>query len=210
MNLDFFELNVLEKELEQISAFHRIAFAASCCERLFPNYCVFAREEKWGNPSVLRNALDEIWDGLEKRTFDAAKISALIEDCLAEAPDSDDVAISAYDFEAQSVVAAICCTLKACLDPEPKLILKVEAPLGDTLFTGVELIEESKAPLAWDVKTLEDKFKIITSNPLSVREIAKQKEDLQRLKEAETLEPELLEWLRVTSHNNGKSLIDLS
>lgn len=210
MNLDFVDLNVLEKELDRLSAFHRIAFAASCCERLFPNYCVFAREEKWGNPSVLRNALNEVWESLEKRAFDVNKIHALMEDCLAEAPDSDNVSISAYDFEAQAVVTAICRTLKACIDPDTKLILKVEDPVGDTLFAGVELIEESKEPSAWEVKTLEEKFKIIASNPLSVREIAKQQEDLQKLKDAETLDSELLEWLRTTSYNNGKSLIDLS
>ena len=50
----------------------------------------------------------------------------------------------------------------------------------------------------------------ILNHPFAIREIAKQKEDLQRLKDVETLEPELLEWLRTTSYNNGKSLIDLS
>lgn len=210
MNLDFVDLNVLEKQLDRLSAVHRIAFAASCCERLFPNYCVFAREEKWGNPSVLRKALNEVWESLEKKAFDRTKIHALMEDCLAEAPDSDDVSISAYDFEAQSVVAAICLTLKACLDPDTKLILKVEQPVGDTLFAGVELIEESTDPLGWEVKTLEQKFKIIASHPLAVREMAKQNQGLQKLRESDRLSPELLEWLRTSSYNNGKSLIDLS
>ncbi|MEZ2250370.1 hypothetical protein [Microcoleus sp.] len=50
----------------------------------------------------------------------------------------------------------------------------------------------------------------MASHPFAVREMAKEAEDLQRLKETETLTRDFLEWLRTSSHNNGKSLIDLS
>ena len=44
----------------------------------------------------------------------------------------------------------------------------------------------------------------------AVRELTKQSEDLQRLKEAETLDRDFLEWLRTSFGNNGRSKIDLS
>jgi Protein of unknown function (DUF416) len=50
----------------------------------------------------------------------------------------------------------------------------------------------------------------ISNHPFTLREIAKQTEDLQKLREADRLSPELLEWLRTSSYNNAKSLIDLS
>jgi uncharacterized protein len=40
--------------------------------------------------------------------------------------------------------------------------------------------------------------------------MAKENEDLQRLKEVETLEPEFLQWLRTSFDNSGKSIMDTS
>lgn len=50
----------------------------------------------------------------------------------------------------------------------------------------------------------------IASHPLAVREMAKQTEDLQRLKGTDILDEDFLEWLRTSSNNNGVSLIGLS
>lgn len=61
MNLNFYEFDALEKELEGLPPLHRVAFAASCCERLLPNYNAFYFLENWGDPSVLRTALNEVW-----------------------------------------------------------------------------------------------------------------------------------------------------
>lgn len=44
-NFDWFRLNALKRELEELLPSHRIAFAASICERLLPNYNIFAEEE---------------------------------------------------------------------------------------------------------------------------------------------------------------------
>ncbi len=49
---------------------------------------------------------------------------------------------------------------------------------------------------------------MIANHPLAVRELAKENEDLQRLKEAKTLDCELLKWLRTSFNNDGKSIID--
>jgi uncharacterized protein len=40
--------------------------------------------------------------------------------------------------------------------------------------------------------------------------MAKQSEDLQRLKQAEELDRDFVEWLRTSFDNDGKSLIDLA
>jgi uncharacterized protein len=49
-------IELIKAEIEELPPLNRIAFAASCCERLLPNYYIFAREESEGNPDALRNA----------------------------------------------------------------------------------------------------------------------------------------------------------
>lgn len=211
MNLNFHDFNTLEKELEELPPFHRIAFAASCCERLLPNYCAFAREEGWGKFTVLRTGVDEVWQILGGKPVNVTEIRQLIENCIEVVPDADDVSESSYYIpEAQEAASAIGITLELCLDPAPKNAIWVAQAVKETLFTFVDWIEESKDPTGWREKRYAEMTKEIANHPFSVREIAKQREDLQRLKEVETLDREFLEWLRTSSYNNGKSLIDLS
>jgi hypothetical protein len=67
-----------------------------------------------------------------------------------------------------------------------------------------------KDPLSWDKKTLAEQRKEVVIHPFTVREMTKQSEDLQQLKETGTLDRNFLEWLRTSFDNGGKSLIDLS
>ncbi len=43
MQLEYLELDSLEAEAQKLPHTHKIAFAASICERLLPNYDIFAR-----------------------------------------------------------------------------------------------------------------------------------------------------------------------
>ncbi|MBE9122190.1 DUF416 family protein [Tychonema sp. LEGE 07199] len=210
MNLNFHDFNTLQKELEELPPFHRIAFAASCCERLLPNYSAFAREEGWGDFTILRTALDEVWQILQGKPLNVTEISQLIKNCIDAVPDADDVSQSSYCPEAQHAASAIGITLELCLEPTPQDAIAVARAVKETLFEFLDRIEESKDPKGWQEKPYAELTKEIDNHPFSVREMAKQREDLQRLKEVETLDREFLEWLRTSSHNNGKSLIDLS
>ncbi|MDF5725293.1 MAG: DUF416 family protein [Rhizonema sp. PD37] len=205
MNLHLYEFDALEKELEKLPTLHRIAFAASCCERLLPNYNAFSRQENWGDPSVLRIALDEVWQILQAKPVDAALIRKLIEDCEGVIPDSDDFG-GLSDMEAQEAAIAICNTLEACLDPTPQQIIKVANCVTDSIDAFLDEsfnVSESKVELKKLVEA-------IASHPMAVREMAKQSEDLQRLKQAEKLDRDFVEWLRTSFDNDGKSLIDLA
>jgi hypothetical protein len=46
--IDHFDEDKLCLQLGVLSERHRIAFAASCCERMLPNYDAFAAMERWG------------------------------------------------------------------------------------------------------------------------------------------------------------------
>lgn len=210
MNLDFYKLEALERELEELLPLHRIAFAASICERLLPNYNAFSREEGWGDPTVLRTALDEIWQILQSKPVDATRIRQLqgeIDDDVV--PHSDYVKKSHYTAEAQEACSAIELTLAACLDPTPEQIIKVARRARNTIDDFITCEEETVDP-SWSERPLEEVRAEIASHPLALREMTKQKEDLERLKEVETLDRDFLEWFRTSFDNGGRSLIDLS
>ena len=209
MNLDVAYLDALEKELEKLPPMHRVAFAASCCERLLPNYSAFAREEGWGDPSVLRIALDEVWQILPGKSANADRIGQLKEGCEGAMPDFDYLKKGLYAGQALHSADAIYYTLEACLDPTPQLVVKVGERVVDTVDEFIRILKEIADP-SWLKKPYEEQDNEIANHPFTIREISKQKENLQRLKETETLTPDFLEWLRTSFNNDGKSLIDLS
>ncbi len=108
MKLEYLKLDILEEEARKLPSSHRIAFAASICERLLPNYNIFSREEERGNSSLLRTALDEIWLFTEGKPFDAVGLRHLIVDCENAIPHDHDNHYSCYVSEAQNAAISIC------------------------------------------------------------------------------------------------------
>jgi uncharacterized protein len=209
MNRHFFEFDTLEKELEDLPSFHRVAFAAACCERMLPNYSAFCRMYDFGDATIPRKALDEVWEILQGKPVDPVKIDELIEECVREdvAPDSLDFGGASY--KAIQVLEAICKTLTACLEPSTGEIVTV-AERARSIIEFYVACEDESWNLTWEKDGKEKYLEAMASHPFAVIEMAKEAEDLQRLKEIETLNRDFLEWLRTSSHNNGKSLIDLS
>jgi uncharacterized protein YjaG (DUF416 family) len=211
MNLHFFDLEALKQELKELPPLHRVAFAASICERLLPNYNAFSRMENWGDPSVPRKALDEVWQILEGKPADVAKVRQLREDCGREnvCPDSDEFYDSYYVFEAQEALLALRATLLAYLDSDlQNIIWVVQGARFNTIELFIRARDESFN--ASQYKDRKNELEAIANHPLAVREMAKENEDLQRLKDTETLDSDFLEWLRTSFNNGGRSTIDVS
>jgi uncharacterized protein len=155
MKLDLHNFESLEKELEDLSPMHRLAFVGACCERLLPNY----------------NAFD--FGGL-------------------------------HDYEAQEAAIAVCVTLEACLDPSSQQIMRVAQCVTNTFDAFVPEIDKSFDE-NWDI---EKQAATISNHPFAIREMTKQTEDLQRLKEPPILDKSFLTWLRTSFDNQGRSIID--
>jgi uncharacterized protein len=210
MNLHFFDLETLEKELSNLPTLHQLAFAAACCERLLPNYNYLCKKYNWGNPGILRAALDQVWGILQGEEIDKATVKQLIDDCGQDNTYPNDLDFGGiYCYEAQESLEAICKTLEACIQPDTQLIVRVAkcarniieayVPDGDITFN-----------VTWEKDGKEKFMEAITSHPFAVREIAKETEDLQKLKETQDLNMNFLDWLRTSFNNYGKSLIDLA
>lgn len=187
--------------MEKLPSLHRIAFAASCCERLISNYTAFYKQQAWGNPVILRKALDEIWEILQGKPLDRATVNKLRRECSSDeiVPHSDD--FGGYVGEAQYAALAICYTLDACLDMTGQRVVKVAELVAFTI-EGFYDWDESLAT--------KEYIETIARHPFAVREMAKQNEDLYKLKQVDVLESDFIEWLRNSFDNKGKSVIDLS
>ncbi|MEH1887015.1 DUF416 family protein [Nostoc sp.] len=207
MNLKYGEFDILERELEALAPMHQVAFAAACCERLYPHYDIYLRtirEDDWDGEDLFRVALDEIWKFLAGKKVDASRFRQLYSDCDQSYPsDYENVETP----EGQRAADAILNTLELCLDPSVRQTILVAKQIYQTLFEYIDYLTcESEDENSEDISEEE----IVTNHPFTVREMAKQSEDLQRLRETPTLTGEFLQWLRTSSENGGKSLLDLS
>ncbi|MBP0029423.1 DUF416 family protein [Roseofilum sp. Guam] len=209
MNLELFNLSELNTVLDELPPLHRLAFAASMCERMLPIYDVFCQQEKWGNPQVLREALDEAWRILQAQTPDIPKINQLQRQMDEIAPDADNCRFSRFIFEAQMACSVIDLILEINLNIDSQKVVKIAEYITDTIDSFLTLEKDTDDP-DWPAKPLEEQRQYIANHRLAKQEIAKQKEDLQRLKEAKILDTEILEWLRTSYKNEGKTIIDLS
>ncbi|MEH1898971.1 MAG: DUF416 family protein [Nostoc sp.] len=206
MNLKYHQFDILERELEALPPMHRVAFAAACCQRLYPHYDIYlraAREDDWDGEDLFRVALDEIWEFLAGKKVDVARFRQLYSDSDQSYPDYENVETP----EGQRAADAILNTLELCLDPSVRQTILVAKQIYQTLFEYIDYLTcESEDENSEDISEEE----IVSNHPFTVREMAKQSEDLQRLRETPTLTPEFLQWLRTSSENGGKSLLDLS
>ncbi|VEP13550.1 conserved hypothetical protein [Hyella patelloides LEGE 07179] len=238
------DIDLIVSEIKKNPLAHQIAFAASICERLLPNYRIFARETNWKTYPVLRQALDEVWSILRDNSIDSIdsiRFNKLLTDCDNVVPHTHDSS-SAYNHEAQIAATCVCYLIEMCLQKEPvwetissKQTKKLEfqsliksfigkngiVPLKRLIYNTYDSFyqyidwqmseAEEKIYEDWSQKTWEERKQTLIDHPLTVREMKKENEDLQLLKETPKLTPEFVRQFRNSAleYTNGKSLFDL-
>lgn len=186
-----FDTVTLKNELLKLPRAHRVAFAASCSQRLVRNYEKFSGMEKWGKPDVLRTALDEVWRSLEGGQLEIARIESLAEQCEAAAPDTETFS-SLYTSAALDAASAIVETLRCCEDGQPDHAVNAATSARDS----VDMYIQMRNDLDPTGKAMED---VIVADPLMQRELQKQQQDLTALKQVKALTPDFLRALRESS-----------
>lgn len=239
------DVDLIVSEIKKITLVHQIAFAASICERLLPNYRIFAREMNWETYPVLRHTLDEVWSILPDNSIDSIdsfRLDRLLNDCESIVPHDHDNS-SAYTHEAQKAAACVCYLIEMCLKKEPEVLKEEQKipefqdfiesfigkngiiPLKRIIFNTydnfyqyinwqmevAEDMAEGKTDNHWSNKTMKEQEQIIIEHPLTVREMKKENEDLQLLKETPNFTPEFIRQFRNSAleYTNGKSMFDL-
>ncbi len=154
---------LIESKLTSLDQKGQIAFGAACCERMIPNYSAFSQECEWGDVTILRNALDQIWSHIEEKTLLEEKIETLSNLCVKCAPDLDDFR-SLLAGHAQNAALSICAVFDYLLTKESERIAQVSAFSVDTVDSHVQEIE-SMSPSDSDFE------KKIRNHPLMEAEI---------------------------------------
>jgi len=154
METEFYTLELTKKELESLSLFHQLAFAAACCERLLPNYYIFAREEGWIDQMLLRKALDEVWQILSGKEMDISTINQLLLECDEIFPKQQYAFHSEYANEGIIAAQAIYLTLEFCLETNLTQLMLIVSQLTNTLYQYLDWrFHEEQYPF-WDEKPL--------------------------------------------------------
>ena len=151
--------------------------------------------------------------------IDSVKLFQLKDDLENVVPDYDNEN-SEYIFGNEYLAGSIDFLIDMCLQIElsnrkglKRFIVCLYSNLSQYIDYQMELAEdlaEVETDDDWSKKTFEEQRLIIYNHPFILREMAKENKDLQRLKETPILTSDFLNRLKNSSHNNGRSLIDLS
>jgi uncharacterized protein YjaG (DUF416 family) len=201
MRLLRFDEKALLSSLKDLGFPRSVAFAASCCERMLPNYIAFKRQERWGDASPLQEALDLIWSCLTANRTSRSQVRRLLKAIDKVTPDTE-------DFETILVSSALdACTglsrtLSCILRPDLEKVVEVATFARDTVDMYVQELEEIE-PNAADLEAR------VLRHPLLQRELRKQQHDLIQLRAMSILTTDNTSQLRRSSLHSGKSNIDL-
>src|SRR5262249_48629207 len=124
-------LDDLERQLRRLSAQAQMAFGAMCCDRHFPEYLRFSKEQRWGDPNTLRVAIDLTWMiASDHKKVNHSELSSLLKQCIEATPDSDDFPTVVSDY-AQDVAAMVCHLLKFLEERNITSIVEVASKARD-------------------------------------------------------------------------------
>lgn len=215
----YFRIDSNIEEIEKLPFLHQIAFFASICERSLPNFKAYTDENAtYQDFSIFRKALDEVWLFLSRNKTNLVESNQLRADCDRAFDEIDySFEFGSYAFRATSSVYFV---LENIFVPTNKiaraLFSRTYETLAEYIENEIESLEYEKFGMQetdddWSKKTVEEQELITASHPLVVREIRKENENLQLLKETQNLTPEFVRQFRISAleYTNGKSLIDL-
>ena len=126
------------QRLQELEPRSRQAFMAALCERLLPNYGLYAQTSGQGNPQGLRAILDLVW---ERLTVEGTKIdfSLQAEKLAEQAPPADDDSFGAR--RASEAVAALSALLDTLQGEAPEAVLEVSKASRGGVRAFIELTE---------------------------------------------------------------------
>jgi|SRR5580704_8474189 uncharacterized protein YjaG (DUF416 family) len=190
-----FDLAGLERELSAVRPRRRVAFAASCCERLLPNYVAFWKEGKRGSPAVLREALDAVWTAAMGQEVSSARIDHLYAQVDRVIPDTE-VFSSDYTSPALDAGAALEEALRCCVDYAPARAARAASLARDT----VDMFIQVRDSLQYGESDFEER---ISRDALMVSELQRQRNDLFVASDSTLSDSDVASVLRRSSENQS-------
>jgi uncharacterized protein YjaG (DUF416 family) len=159
----------------------RVAFAALCAERQLPNYIRFSTRSGLGNPTLLNEAFVSIWEDLQGRSVSKARLTSILEQCMALIPNGDEDTEEETAY-ADDAAASVAYTIRARLVGDPQ----EAAWAARRAYDAVDhfILSELNSTIVE-----RGREGLIASHPLAQAELQRQQADLQDLQSASGEEP---------------------
>ena len=197
--MDIVNANKIEAGIQSLSHKLQIAFAASCCERLIPNYAAFSATEKWGDVQVLNDAINKIWSYVEDVNFSETDLKQTILLLEAVTPHSEEFN-SVFVSLAIDAVATLFHGLHCVLKPSPANIISISRLSVESIETYLYSMNDPNLSVHSTENALDS---WVQQAPLLASELNKQIQDLAFIKSWTGGNEELIQVLRQTSKNFG-------
>lgn len=196
-----FDEAALQAVLQVLPRLHRLAFIASCAERVLPFYEAFARQDGIQEHYILRRALDVVWNavvgmGISQRRYDEIESSL-----RAAAPDPEREYRSPFvpnASDALDIMHSAYAVLIGREDDESSVQHAVDAGISARttidLYLGLATLPECMPIVMADYQKLGQID--FTATPMFLAEVQKQEEDLALLRSASTVDDEVVLSIR--------------
>jgi len=121
----------LSNQLSHLPKERLIGFGINICERLLPDYIGFHQKFNWGNPEILREAI-EYAKASVTNTIDEEKVNQLLIDLESVLPDTEEFPdpLGSYALNAGCAVFEL---LEYLIDPEIDHLLNISSTVSDTI-----------------------------------------------------------------------------
>jgi len=149
----------------------RLLFLAACCERQFGNYAQFHKETGWGDPQVLCDGLQSLWNYTDN--IDITNLKNIRRAIEAVTPDTEEFK-SVYTSSALDAAIALLESLDYCVDDDISHCLQVACLCRDSIYMFIQLREDYGYSDDYEAKIYFD--------PLMTRELQAQRSDIELLK----------------------------
>ena len=186
-------------QLKNLDFTKQRTFAYLTCERLYPNYAYFAKKYEFGNPKVLREAIQYLYGNLLDKIIDKIKLVSLsksVEENIPQPADYDTILASS----ALDACTAIIESLSFWVDGQASSLENISTMATDTVAMYIHDTNNL------DPNTDPNFQQKINSNPLMIKEIAIQKGIISYLSKIDILQPLDIDTLVHLQENNIGSL----
>jgi uncharacterized protein YjaG (DUF416 family) len=189
-------------KLERLDFTKQLTFAYLTCERLFPNYVYFSRNYNFGNPDVLREAIDYLYLNIFEKHFDKIKIKNLTKKINSNTPDPGEFS-TVLASSALDACATISESLDFLVDRKILKLKNISTYATDTVDMYIQHIE------ALDFNKNKNFQLKIDNHPLMKKEIEIQTGIISFLSHSRTLDFGDLQTLIQLQESTKKSNLDL-
>lgn len=189
----------LTDKLIKLDYSSQLAFAYLTCERWFPTYVQYSKNFNFGDPQVLRRAIDYIYANLFTHEFHLPTISSLVEELNNNAPEEVDTAlISAVS----TAIAVIANTFDFVYNKNIERLEEIPGMSTEALYYYIQE--------AGELDDMEDDFEQkIAGHPLMLREKGIQNGILAYLLITEKLDYEDISMLISLQESERRGSLDL-